>query len=164
MTTEVKTTTPLNLTTFMDRLGKTVKATNLDKALKMLQADRFQLFSQVEADALTGVVRSQTDTTLVYSCRLASDGNYSCCTQNLNRCGGLNGGLCKHLLVLIVGLAKAGQIDLASVQQWTFASRSKKAVVDKDTASAIFLRYKGAEAGEVDWRPTETIPEDFYAF
>jgi hypothetical protein len=26
-----------------------------------------------------------------------------------------------------------------------------------------FLQYKGAEAGEVDWRPTETIPEDFYA-
>ena len=25
------------------------------------------------------------------------------------------------------------------------------------------LRFKGAEAGEVDWRPTETIPEDFYA-
>jgi hypothetical protein len=28
--------------------------------------------------------------------------------------------------------------------------------------SATFLRYKGAEAGEVDWRPTETIPEDYY--
>jgi hypothetical protein len=25
------------------------------------------------------------------------------------------------------------------------------------------LRYKGAEAGEIDRRPTETIPEDFYA-
>jgi hypothetical protein len=30
--------------------------------------------------------------------------------------------------------------------------------------SATFIRYKGAEAGEVDWRPTETIPEDYYAF
>ena len=29
--------------------------------------------------------------------------------------------------------------------------------------SAIFLRYKGAEAGEIDWRPTETIPEDYYS-
>jgi hypothetical protein len=27
----------------------------------------------------------------------------------------------------------------------------------------LFLRYNGAEAGEVDWRPTETIPEDYYA-
>lgn len=26
-----------------------------------------------------------------------------------------------------------------------------------------FLKYKGAQAGEIDWRPTETIPEDFYA-
>jgi hypothetical protein len=27
----------------------------------------------------------------------------------------------------------------------------------------IFIKYKGAEAGEVDWRPTETMPEDYYA-
>ena len=72
--------------------------------------------------------------------------------------------MCKHLLVLIVGLARASQIDLASVQQWTQSSGSKRPKVDKDNASAIFLKYKGAEAGEIDWRPTETIPEDFYAF
>jgi hypothetical protein len=29
--------------------------------------------------------------------------------------------------------------------------------------TATFLKFKGAEAGEVDWRPTETIPEDFYS-
>jgi len=30
--------------------------------------------------------------------------------------------------------------------------------------SQTFLKYKGAEAGEIDWRPTETVPEDYYAF
>jgi hypothetical protein len=30
--------------------------------------------------------------------------------------------------------------------------------------STTFLRYKGAEAGEIDWRPTETMPEDYYAY
>jgi hypothetical protein len=34
---------------------------------------------------------------------------------------------------------------------------------DKDVVTATFLKYKGVEAGEIDWRPTETIPEDFYA-
>ena len=29
--------------------------------------------------------------------------------------------------------------------------------------AATFLKYKGAEAGEIDWRPTESVPEDFYA-
>jgi len=41
------------------------------------------------------------------------------------------------------------------------SSRLKKSVLDKDLMSATFLRYKGAEAGEADWRPTETIPEDY---
>jgi hypothetical protein len=35
--------------------------------------------------------------------------------------------------------------------------------MDRDNLATIFLKYKSAEAGEVDWRPTETIPEDFYA-
>ena len=46
---------------------------------------------------------------------------------------------------------------------WVDASRSQKPTLDKDAMGETFLRYKGAEAGEVDWRPTETIPEDFYA-
>jgi hypothetical protein len=148
---------------FLERLGKTVPFSNLSKALAMLRAERFELFAQAEADSLVGVVKSQTNPDLVYACKLAATGHYSCCTQNLNRCGGLQGGLCKHLLVLVVGLTKAKKLDGASVNSWVESSRTKRPVVDKDASSAIFLRYKGAEAGEIDWRPTETIPEDYYA-
>jgi hypothetical protein len=157
-------TETLDLGEFMKCLEKRVRSTNLAKALQMLKAARFQLFSQVEETSLVGVVKSQTNADLVYSCRLAADGSYSCCTQNLNRCGGLQGGLCKHLLVLIVGLGKSGQLDPAVIDKWVQASKSNRPMVDKDAASATFLRYKGAEAGELDWRPTETIPEDYYAF
>jgi len=68
------------------------------------------------------------------------------------------------LLVLIVGLARAGQVDLGKVDQWVGLAQRMRPELDKDSASAIFLKYKGAEAGEIDWRPTETVPEDFYAF
>jgi hypothetical protein len=30
--------------------------------------------------------------------------------------------------------------------------------------SDTLLMYRGAEAGEIDWRPTETIPEDYFAY
>jgi hypothetical protein len=153
----------MDFPTFMEHLGKKVPAANLGKALAMLRAERFELFAQGEADSLVGVVKSQTNPHLVYACRLASTGDYSCCTQNLFRCGGLQGGLCKHLLVLVVGLIKAGKLDGAEVEKWVEASRTHRPVVDKDGATAVFLRYKGAEAGEIDWRPTETIPEDYYA-
>jgi hypothetical protein len=99
----------------------------------------------------------------VYSCRLGSDGTYGCGTQNLRACGGLQGSPCKHLLVLIVGLARAGELDPTAAHAWTQATRGKLPVFDKDALSETFLKYKGAEAGEIDWRPTETIPEDFYA-
>jgi uncharacterized protein YjbI with pentapeptide repeats len=147
----------------VQRLQRLADPVKLDKALSMLKADRFRLYAQVEQDSLVGVVKSQSDASLVYSCRLGADGGYSCCTQNLNVCGGLRGSLCKHLLVLIVGLAKSGELDAAAVARWVEASRTQKPVLDKDAMSETFLRYKGAEAGEVDWRPTETIPEDYYA-
>ena len=73
-------------------------------------------------DHLVGVVKSQSDPDLVYSCRLNKDGDYACCTQNLNVCGGLRGALCKHLLVLIIGLTKGGELDPTLVKQWITAS------------------------------------------
>ena len=154
---------PLNIEDFMKRLESHSDKSKLDKSLKMLKADRFKLYAQVTDEHLVGVVKSQGDPNLVYSCKLAADGVYGCCTQNLNICGGLRGSLCKHLLVLIVGLTKNGEIDPNLVDTWVLASKSQKPLLDKDAMSATFLRYKGAEAGEVDWRPTETIPEDYYA-
>jgi hypothetical protein len=158
-----KSSKPSSLETFMKRLEEITDAGRLEKALSMLKADRFKLFAEVADDHVVGVVKSQTDPTLVYSCRLAADGAFACCTQNLNVCGGLRGALCKHLLVLLIGLTQGGELDAATIDQWIAASQKKKPVLDKDVMSATFLRYKGAEAGEIDWRPTETIPEDYYA-
>ena len=152
---------PIDLPVFLKRLEEEVDPARLDKALSMLKADRFRLFAEVQPDSVVGVVKSQTDPDLVYSCRLTSDGTFACCTQNLNICGGLRGALCKHLLVLLIGLTKAEQLDATTVDQWIAASRLQKPLLQKELMSETFLRYKGAEAGEIDWRPTETIPEDF---
>lgn len=154
----------IDFETFMQRLGENVEAAKLQKALSMLKAERFQLFAVVDGEDVTGVVKSQNDPDLVYSCRLDSGGTYACCTQNLNVCGGLRGSLCKHLLVLLIGLTKGGDLEPAAADVWVAASRLQKPALDKDRMSEIFLKYKGAEAGQIDWRPTETVPEDFYAF
>jgi hypothetical protein len=149
---------------FLGSLSLLVDRVRLGKALAMLKAERFELFAQAEPDSLVGIVRSQSSDTRVYSCRLNSSGAFACCTQNLNPCGGLRGSLCKHLLVLIVGLAKAGKLDNAAVEKWVRASRTQRPVLDKEIMTATFLRHKSAEAGEIDWRPTETIPEDYYSW
>jgi uncharacterized protein YjbI with pentapeptide repeats len=153
----------LDFASFVAGLDGKADAARIKKATAMLKAERFQLYADVTDAALVGVVKSQTSKELVYSCRLASDGQFGCGTQNLKPCGGLSGALCKHLLVLVVGLAKAGRLDAATVDNWINASKVQKPSLDKDALSETFLKYKGAEAGEIDWRPTETIPEDFYA-
>jgi hypothetical protein len=151
----------LDFPTFYSRLLYKVDSSRLAKALAMLRAERFQLFSEVSDAALVGVVKSQSSKERVYSCRLTAEGTFACCTQNLRGCGGLHGALCKHLLVLVVGLTKAGQLDPATADTWIDASREHKPAIDEQVMSDTFLRYKGAEAGEIDWRPTETIPEDY---
>lgn len=152
----------VDYSTLIERLPRMVDAGRLSNALAMLRAERFQLFADVTDDAIVGVVRSQTSKDRVYSCRLSASGDFSCGTQNLRACGGLQGRICKHLLVLLVGLAKAGQLDPATAERWVKATSRRGPVLDKEVLSETFLRYKGAEAGEVDWRPTETIPEDYY--
>jgi hypothetical protein len=151
------------LKSFVDTLGQSTDSAKLHKAMAMLRADRFQLFVDAGDEQVVGVVKSQGDASLIYACRLGADGRYSCCTQNLNVCGGLRGSVCKHILVLTVGLAQSDAMSTTTVVDWIHASKRHKPELDKDAASEVFIRYKGAEAGEVDWRPTETLPEDFYA-
>jgi len=153
---------------FLERLPGVADGGKLSKAMAMLRAERFQLFAEVHPDYVTGVVRSQSSASRVYACRLAADGRYSCCTQNLIQCVVSRGSPCKHLLVLVLGLVKAGDLGAAKALEWLSAATkmgltSDGHKPDKDVVTATFLKYKGAEAGEVDWRPTETIPEDFYA-
>lgn len=148
---------------FVEGLKENIDHERIKKAIKMLKSERFQLYADMNETSLVGIVRSQTSTELVYSCRLTKDGQYSCCTQNLNICGGLRGSLCKHLLVLIIGLSKE-QLDMNTLTHWVMAScTQRKPCLNKDIASETFLKFKGATAGELDWRPTETLPEDYYS-
>src|SRR5262249_35074920 len=125
----------LDFDAFPQQLNNKVEQARMQKAGAMLKAERFQLFAEVKDDALVGVVKSQTSADLVYSCRLAADGAFGCCTQNLRPCGGLRGALCKHLLVLIIGLAKAGQLDSATVDHWIDLSRGKKPAIEEEAMS-----------------------------
>lgn len=153
---------PISLSRFMSIIEASVDADRLKKALAMLRAERFELFADAKEDYLVGVVKSQNDPERVYSCRLSKAGEFACCTQNLNPCGGLRGAPCKHLLVLIIGMTKSDKLDPTVVNKWLIASRNQKPVLDKDLMSETLLRFKGAEAGEIDWRPMETIPEDYF--
>lgn len=161
--TPARTKKPIDLPGFLKKLESSTDASRMQKVTKMLKADRFQLFADVTDEHVVGIVKSQTDPELFYSSRLAGDGTFACCTQNLNVCGGLRGALCKHILVLIIGLAQAGRIDVGTIHDWATRSRRHKPELDKELMGETFIRYRGAQAGEVDWRPTETIPEDYYA-
>jgi uncharacterized protein YjbI with pentapeptide repeats len=154
----------LDFASFMDSLEDEVNAERFKTAVKMLKTERFQLFAQVLEDTVVGVIKSQTNPELIYSCRLGADGGFACCTQNLNACGGLRGALCKHLLVLVIALCKSSDLDPTKALAWVIAASSLKPKLDKELMSETFIRYKGSESGEVDWRPTETLPEDYYAF
>lgn len=154
----------IDFDTLIQQLNKQFDQSRFKKSMKMLQSEKFQLFSEVADDSVVGVVKSQTDADLVYSCRLTGGGEFFCCTQNLNVCGGLRGSLCKHLLVLLIGLAKANELDPTKTYQWVMQSLAIKPELNREIATEVFLRYQAAEAGELDWRPTETMPEDYYAY
>jgi hypothetical protein len=81
----------------------------------------------------------------------------------LNSCVGLRGSLCKHLLVLIIALVQEGELDPVTIDQWVAKSATAKSKLNKELMADILLKYRGAEAGKIDWRPMETLPEDYYA-
>lgn len=154
----------LDFATFISNLYGALDQAKLKRALKMLQGERFRLYAKLVDDVLFGVVRSQTGVGTVYAPWLRADGRYGCSQPDLESCLGMNGSPCKHLLVLLLGLTRASELEPARANQWIGAAARKRPSVDKELAANALLQYKAAEAGEIDWRPTETIPEDFYAF
>jgi hypothetical protein len=150
----------------MARLHATIDEKRMKRTLDMLKSGKNQLFAEVEPAMVRGVVRSQRDEDVVYSCVLCEDGAYTCSTVDVEECMGLRGEPCKHILVLLIGLAHAGKIDPATADRWVVAAKGKNHKWNKTVKNHVsdtLLKYKGAQAGEIDWRPTETLPEDFYA-
>lgn len=154
----------MNFATFISRLHGTVDQGKLGRALKMLKQEAFKLYVRKDEEHVVGVVRSQTNTSKVYASWLTPDGKYGCCTPDLDECMGLQGKICKHLLVLVVGLTGAGEMKAAQAYDWLKAAQGKRPRANGALIADTFIQYKGAEVGDIDWRPTETIPEDYYAF
>ncbi|MBD8525260.1 hypothetical protein [Pseudomarimonas arenosa] len=141
----------------------------IKRALDMLRTSSMQLYADVHEDAVSGIIRSQTGFSDYYSTRLAADGQFSCCDSSLDWCMGMQGAVCKHLLALLLGLVQSGQLSAATARDWLSAAKPSKSRRRADTSDDVkqlladtILRFKAAEAGELDWRPTETVPEDFY--
>ena len=153
----------LDFAGFLSQLYGNVEEKKLGRALDMLRKDRFQLYAKLDDERLLGVVQSQSSAGSVYATWLTSEGHYGCAQTSLEECMGLQGSVCKHLLVLVVGLTRTQQLPLARALTWMRSAGAKGPRADVALCAETFVQYKGATAGEVDWRPTETIPEDFYA-
>jgi hypothetical protein len=153
----------LDFAGFISQLYGNVDEGKLGRALDMLRKDRFKLYANIDEEKLVGVVRSQSGSGSVYASWLTHDGKYGCSQPDLSDCMGLQGSTCKHLMVLVCGLARTGQIPMTKALEWVRAAHKSGPKANHELCAETLLQYKGAEAGEVDWRPTETIPEDFYA-
>ncbi len=153
----------LDFAGFLSQLYGHVDQKKLGRALDMLREQRFELYTKIEDDHLIGVVRSQSDSSSVYASWVTHEGRFGCSQTSLEDCMGLQGTTCKHLLVLVVGLARTNQLPMQRALDWMRASHARGPVSNTTLTAETFIQYKGATAGEIDWRPTETIPEDFYA-
>lgn len=155
---------PMDFGSFVAHLHAILDTGKLGRALKMLRAESFQLYVRKDDDALLGVVLSQTGSGKIYASWLTPKGKYGCATPELEDCMGLSGDICKHLLVLLIGLVRANKMDAETAYNWIHATNSKLPQRNVDLVADAFIQYNGAQLGEIDWRPTETIPEDYYAF
>ncbi len=157
-------TNSMDFSTLLSQLYGTVDQGKLGRAMKMLKSESFKLYVHKDEKHIVGVVRSQTADSKVYSSWLNEEGKYGCATQDLSQCMGLQGTVCKHLLVLMIGLVRSEELTANLAYEWLKMSKGKGPRSDSDLTAQTFIQFKGAEAGEIDWRPTETIPEDYYAF
>jgi hypothetical protein len=155
---------------FVDVLTRTITdpalVPKMQKAILMFKKERNLLY--IDSDAVAGtlkaVIKSQSHPDeLEYAVSLNKDGTFFCTTQNLRPCGGLRGQICKHLILSLVALVKSGAMTGRDLAGWVKETIANRPLLNKDEATQIFLKYKNALSGAVDWRPVEILPEDFMA-
>ncbi len=155
----------LDFSSFVGNLFGLIDKRKADRAMKMLKSEKHQLYSKLDEASLIGIVRSQTSESVIYVPWINSEGKYGCCDGGLGNCMGQQDRRpCKHLLVLLIGLTHAGKISPELANSWMQKTAGKGPRKNDDFIATVLLEYKGAQAGEFDWRPTETVPEDYYAF
>lgn len=135
----------------------------VERGIQMLRKQSFQLHSEVTAQSLRGLVKSQSQRDTVYGCWIHEDGRFGCFDQNLEPCMGQVGDICKHLVVLLLGLSAARQIEPRTAFVWARSASTKNPAAESGPSAEMILWHKGGQAGAMDWRPTETVPEDYYA-
>jgi hypothetical protein len=160
--------TELDFHSLIVKLQRSIDPRRLQKALQMLKASSVSLYNEHDTVSASGVIQSQTGTSSAYACTIDHKGVYSCCDDNLDACWGMQGGgVCKHSLVLLLGLVNNNVLDASTAFHWISQTNHQSPSSSKstdDNLAKTWLRYKGAKAGKLDWRPMETIPEDYYAF
>ncbi|MBN1801743.1 MAG: hypothetical protein JW891_09575 [Candidatus Lokiarchaeota archaeon] len=153
---------------FVDKLNRTIKDSSvpprISKAISMFKKQRNLLYLDKNGAELKAVIKSQTNNDLDYAISIKSDGNFFCGTQNLRPCGGLRGKICKHIILGLIAAIKSGEADINSMIEWVQKTSSNKPSLLRDEAMEIFVKYKCALDGEIEWRPIELLPEDFIAF
>lgn len=152
----------LDLVGFVVQMRGLIDTKRTDRAIQMLKEESYKLYADVQPDSVAGIVKSQSSANRYYASWIQSDGKYGCYDHELSRCFGLQGAICKHILVLLIGLTRNGDLAPEQALQWVTTGRHKSPSKSEDQSALMLLRYKGVEAGEIDWRPTETVPEDYY--
>lgn len=154
----------VDFTELLVRLHDQVDRMRLVDAVNLVNDDYFQLLTEQDASGLIGVVKSKVHSERVAACRLTANGNFCCCNRNLSICSEMRGSMCKHILALILGATWNRAIDTTTMTRWIVASRFEKPKVDQKIMTAVFLRFASVKNEDVDWRPAELIPEDYYVF
>jgi hypothetical protein len=147
---------------FVVRLRGIVNVGKADRAIQMLKKESFKIYADVQGDSVSGIIKSQSAPHKYYASWLRNDGTYGCYDNELEQCMGLQGETCKHILVLLMGLSCNGNLEPGTALNWVTTCHRKPPIEDEDPSAQMLLRYKAVEAGEIDWRPTETVPEDYY--
>ena len=142
--------------------------TKIKKAIQMFKNSSHTMYIEKLENGISGIVKSQSGKDLEYASFLWNSGDFCCGTQNVHRCGGLRGGICKHIILVLIAAVKNGDISEDEAILWLEKSLSKSCNFGAHhlELQALFIKYQTMlnSNGEVDWKPVELSSEDYIGF
>ncbi len=140
---------------FTRYVSRTFDPQRIVAALESFHKEPIEISYRLKDGELSAVFVPDSKKKRTYLCTWKPRSVYHCCTNSLANCGGLRGAPCKHLLMIIIALAKYKNLA-AELDELLEGFKKQKPTPDRDLAADLFsFHEKGRGCKKLTTKPSD---------
>jgi hypothetical protein len=136
----------LSIAQWLNRLAEKIGRAKFKNGLTVLNKAGTSLYSEVGETVIAGVVSCGGQ---LFACGVGDQTGFGCVSSMGDNCKGQSGGVCKHLMALLLGLISVNKITARHV--FNLLENTSSPRMTKVELTPLIVRYRRSQNGAEEW-------------